>query len=540
MRARIRSRQAWLGLITLTFVFLLGAVTVSAQAAEPITIGENKTGQIVDAQTPARYSIQLASPMSIQVQVLAISQGLAPTFRVLDPSGVVILSATNPGTQTIVQGSPNLSTSGVYTIEVNSANGATGQFLLSVQAGAPLAPPQPLTPGVALNGSLNQQNSRLAYSFTGVPNDILLLLVRSSAPGGGPVVSLRDGGTGETLAVNSARLAGALYRIPANNGSFVVDVSFSGINPSEAFVICLATESGTATCPGVETAQNVVPTAITVPTLIPTFTPSPTQGPPPTFAPVVINPTGPCLTASARGATINIRSAPGTNFSVVGQLQPTIAIPVIGRLPDNSWFQVNSNGTIGWVSATVVIIGGNCAGVSIVQPPTATSTVIPPATTPEVGAATATATATATPDGAGLTLNYNLSPVFGSSTIASGFVPDPFYAGITAGGPVDVSYLGGACRGYTSVAPSYSVTYTSGSFPLLRFYFVGSSDTTMIINSPNGSYFCVDDSFGTVDPTIDFNNPATGRYDVWIGTYSPGASISGTLYVTESTNNHPS
>lgn len=538
MRAQIRSRQAWFGLITLTFVLLLGAVTVSAQAAEPITIGENKTGQIVDAQTPARYSIQLASPMSIQVQVLAISQGFAPTFRVLDPSGVMILSATNPGTQTIVQGAPNLSTSGVYTIEVNSANGATGQFLLSVQAGAPLAPPQPLTPGVALNGSLNQQNSRLAYSFTGVPNDILLLLVRSSAPTGGPVVSLRDGSTGETLAVNSARLAGALYRIPANGGSFVVDVSFSGINPSEGFVICLATESGTATCPGVGTAQNVVPTAITVPTLIPTFTPSPTQGLPPTFAPVVINPTGPCLTASARGATINIRSAPGTDFSVVGQLQPTIAIPVIGRLPDNSWFQVNSNGTIGWVSATVVILGGNCAGVSIVQPPTATSTVIPPATTPEVGA-TATATATATPDGAAPQLNYGLSPVFGSSTITSGFVPDPFYVPMTAGGPASASYLGGSCNGYMTSAPSYSFNFTSGTFPTLRFYFVGGGDTTMIINAPNANFYCADDSFNSVDPTIDFSNPSSGRYDVWIGTYSAGGSISGTLYVTENTNNHP-
>ena len=62
--------------------------------------------------------------------------------------------------------------------------------------------------------------------------------------------------------------------------------------------------------------------------------------------------------------------------------------PVYGRLPDNSWFQVNVNGVIGWVSATVVTLGGNCAGVSIILPPT-----LPPRPT---SAPTAMATATAT------------------------------------------------------------------------------------------------------------------------------------------------
>jgi hypothetical protein len=68
---------------------------------------------------------------------------------------------------------------------------------------------------------------------------------------------------------------------------------------------------------------------------------------------------------------------------------------------------------------------------------------------------------------------------------------------------------------------------------------VGAGDTTMVINSPSGSYFCSDDSFGTFSPTLDFNTPSSGRYDIWIGTYSPGGSIGGTLYVTESSANSP-
>ena len=87
--------------------------------------------------------------------------------------------------------------------------------------------------------------------------------------------------------------------------------------------------------------------------------------------------------------------------------------------------------------------------------------------------------------------------------------------------------------------PDYSVNYTSGAFPTLRFYFIGSGDTTMVINTPNGNYVCMDDSFGTLNPTIDFNSPSGGRYDVWIGSYASGTFVSGTLYVTESTGNHP-
>ena len=42
-----------------------------------------------------------------------------------------------------------------------------------------------------------------------------------------------------------------------------------------------------------------------------------------------------------------------------------------------------------------------------------------------------------------------------------------------------------------------------------------------------------------VNPTLDFNSPAGGRYDTWIGSFAPRASVSGTLYVTEDTYSYP-
>ena len=148
-------------------------------------------------------------------------------------------------------------------------------------------------------------------------------------------------------------------------------------------------------------------------------------------------------------------------------------------------------------------------------------------------------TATATMPEPVPTLNYSLPAVYGSTALTSGFVPDPFTVGVTAGGPASAASAGGGCYGYTTSAPTFSVNYTSGAFPTLRFYFIGSGDTTMIINTPGGNYVCVDDSFGTLNPAIDFNSPSSGRYDVWVAAYAQGGSAGGTLYWTENTGNHP-
>jgi hypothetical protein len=113
---------------------------------------------------------------------------------------------------------------------------------------------------------------------------------------------------------------------------------------------------------------------------------------------------------------------------------------------------------------------------------------------------------------------------------------------LVAGGPVDAGYLGGACRGFATSAPTFSVNYTKGAFPTLRFYAVATTadqDITMVVNTPGGSWVCGDDSFGTLNPTIDFNGPSSGRYDVWVARHPNGPGVPATLRVTENTGNHP-
>ena len=137
-------------------------------------------------------------------------------------------------------------------------------------------------------------------------------------------------------------------------------------------------------------------------------------------------------------------------------------------------------------------------------------------------------------------LDYQAAAKYGEANLSNGFSPDPYAVGMTAGGAVDVSYLGGSCAGFTTSAPDLRVNFGGGGASLLRFYFVrANGDPMMVVNDPYGNFYCVDDSFGTVNPTIDFNNPAGGSYDVWIASYSASATISGTLFLTENSGNHP-
>ncbi|MFA4952452.1 peptidase S1 [Brevundimonas sp.] len=126
---------------------------------------------------------------------------------------------------------------------------------------------------------------------------------------------------------------------------------------------------------------------------------------------------------------------------------------------------------------------------------------------------------------AGLTANY------GEISLRSGFTPDPYRVQVTAGGSVNGGALPGSCTGMISEAPDFEVSYSAGSLPLV-FRTLSSSDTTLIINGPDGSWSCDDDSYGDGDAEVRFNRPQSGTYDVWIGTFGGGTS-SATLLITE-------
>lgn len=123
-------------------------------------------------------------------------------------------------------------------------------------------------------------------------------------------------------------------------------------------------------------------------------------------------------------------------------------------------------------------------------------------------------------------------PTYGSVNLSAGFTPDPYTARITSGGQYSAQNISGSCRGWIANAPDFSVTYQAGSFNL-TLGANSSSDTTLIVNDPYGNWYCDDDSGDGLNPLLTFTNPASGRYDIWIGSYSQGDYADATLSISE-------
>ena len=118
----------------------------------------------------------------------------------------------------------------------------------------------------------------------------------------------------------------------------------------------------------------------------------------------------------------------------------------------------------------------------------------------------------------------------GATRARAGFTPDPIRVSVYSGGSIDASRLGSSCVGMIASAPDYEFTYTAGSFPL-SFGVVSDGDTSLVINGPDGRWYCNDDAEG-LNPILTWGRPASGSYDVWVG--AVGEAASATLLISES------
>jgi len=127
--------------------------------------------------------------------------------------------------------------------------------------------------------------------------------------------------------------------------------------------------------------------------------------------------------------------------------------------------------------------------------------------------------------------DINLEPNYGSVNLRSGFTPDPHEKAILAGGSIPASAAKSGCEGKVSAAADYQVFFEPGDMDL-TFLVEASEDTTLLINTPNGRWYCDDDSGGGLNPKVLITNPQSGRYDVWVGTYGDDM-VQSTLKVSE-------
>lgn len=131
--------------------------------------------------------------------------------------------------------------------------------------------------------------------------------------------------------------------------------------------------------------------------------------------------------------------------------------------------------------------------------------------------------------------NWRAQPMFGTVTLQAGFTPDPHTVPVRAGGADRNAVSGSGCAGYINNAqPDVDLNYQAGR-SRLYIYVTSDTDTTLLVNDAGGNWHCSDDFEGS-HPAVILNNPPTGNYNIWVGTYDRNRSGSrATIYISELT-----
>lgn len=124
-------------------------------------------------------------------------------------------------------------------------------------------------------------------------------------------------------------------------------------------------------------------------------------------------------------------------------------------------------------------------------------------------------------------------PNFGTINLSAGFNNDPRVIRVVSGGQTPADSVGRNCAGYVSRAPDVRLNYDSGSLPLI-ISAASSDDTTLVVNAPDGRWYCDDDGgVNGLNPSVRFNSPQSGRYEIWVGSYSQGQNSEARLHISE-------
>ncbi len=402
--------------------------TVRAQGGL-LTYGQSATSSL-SAQAPISFfTFQGTANDLVTVQVIALSPNLDLAVSLLNPSTQVAAnSSTDPYSPVTSDArlSHRLQASGVYTLLVSSSNGASGDFLLRLVGDT--SPSQPLVEDAPTTTALSPALTSQTYTYTTV-NDPVVVNVTSTPPNTNVSIEVRSQ-SGSLLAIFEN--LPVMVTLPPN-GTYEITARYAGDGVPVTVVF------------------TVVQSALAQDAQSPVTTP---EIEPPATTPEVSSGDNQCLISSA--SIVNMRSGPGTNYAVVGQLPSGITVPADGV--NNGWYHILVDETQRWVSASVVNASAACQALPFMQyqpssnvQPSATFTVVT-----DVGQSSATPTPSYTATTAGVATQANPTST-----------PTPSYTATTAG----AATLPNATNTPTNAPPPAqpTATFTQPALPTATF-----------------------------------------------------------------------
>lgn len=106
--------------------------------------------------------------------------------------------------------------------------------------------------------------------------------------------------------------------------------------------------------------------------------------------------------------------------------------------------------------------------------------------------------------------------------LSANFEDDPRTLDVVSGGGINAAEAIEGCSGYISDAPDVRLSFTAepspSAFPL-HISVRSDGDTTLVINAPDGNWYCNDDGQEGINPSIVFGPAQSGDYEIWIGSF---------------------
>ena len=117
--------------------------------------------------------------------------------------------------------------------------------------------------------------------------------------------------------------------------------------------------------------------------------------------------------------------------------------------------------------------------------------------------------------------DFTATPNYGEIRLSPGFTPDPVLTVVQAGGSMNANANLKTCSGYITSAPDVRLHWNGNGSLNLKISAISNADTTLVINGPNGEWYCDDDSGEDANPSVTLPS-ISGQYDIWVGTYVAG------------------
>jgi len=340
----------------LLLILIISLLVLQPAAAQQLLqLDQLTSGELTAEQPIASYFVALTAGQTLQLQAVVVTSELVLQGALSTATGVLIQNLPNPNNSASLEAVIRPAQSGIFRIDISSANASLGQFVLLAQELEPIEPDEELQLDEPVSGTL-QSGETIAYALSGDPATRLILDITTEDPLDSVAVQLLDEADGSIIASIETQEVGGELLIPAGRRDYQITLSSSQETPIEF-----------------ELALTLLDGPISTPVINLTLSPDPTV-----------------CTVTPLNISVNVRSGPSTQFGIVTSLPPAAIMTAVARNPEGTWLQVNTGTGLGWVSTTVVVSSGPCASLPVVFIPTPTFN---PATAVPTGVPTIGATA---------------------------------------------------------------------------------------------------------------------------------------------------